>query len=465
VSAAASRRVRRRRRCQATVGVVLALLLTGAVAGDSLPHGELRHLLAAVGDHPGLRAAAAAGEAARLRSEAVRQPLGLSLSYEAQRLVVEPASDPLPPPFDELFGIDERSDSYSVTALLRPFLAGDLRDLGDQRRLELERADLTLRETRAGLEAQAVSAAAGALLAERGVALAEAALRLAERSAAATELRAAQGAATELERRRATLQLEDAERGLRAAVRQRDAALDGLARLAGDARLSGVPELSPVVAVPPDLLRTLLDLELAEVGLRSQGRALLPTIQAGYTWLLADDGGSVTIGLESRTFQPSLRYASDSGAGAGGLGDLRGLLPDGVAPTVRGAFSIGVSWTISPQALMERDASALQVEAAAAALASAHDRAALTYRSLRSGLDAADELVTLAELERDLASGELEAAEARYAAGLIGELELERARFAGDRAEVELLRARVERLAAVLDTYVTYAVPLSEVLP
>ena len=460
-----------------TLALVAALAAGAASAqgGNDAPlerlgERDLRRFAEATAAHPGLRAAAASTEAARLRVAAVHAPITLSVAYEYRRLTVDPATDPLPPPFDELFAVDETSDSLTLSAALRPFLVGDLRDLGDTRLADLERSELALRETRAGLEAQAVNAAVGVLLGERAVRLAGEGVALARRTAEATELRWRQGAATELERRRAALRVDDAERARAAALRQVQSADDALTRLVGAARLRAIPDLEPRYDVPPELIRASLDVAMAELALRSQSRALLPTVQAGYTWLFADDGGSLTLGLESRTLQPSLSYATGGGGPGGGIGGLGGIggaggIPEGAFPTVRGAFSIGVSWTFSPQAALERDAAASTVEAAAGALAAAHDRAQAQRQALESGLAGAEEMLALARLELDLVRDERRAAETRFEAGLIGPIELDGARLAEEQAELDLQRASAERLGAVLDFYTTYAIPLSEVLP
>jgi outer membrane protein TolC len=456
------------RRAALLVGLT-GLLLAGAAGAQEASAAapvdgavDVAALVRATVAHPGLRAAAASTEAARLRVAAVRAPLTLSLAYEYRRLTVESATDPLPPPFDDLFAVEETSDSLSLTAAFRPFLVGDLRDLGDTRLADLERAELALRETRAGLEAQSVNAAAGLLLGERAAELAGEALALARRTAEATEVRWRQGAATELERRRAALRVEDAERSQAAALRQVASAEAALARLVGTARLAALPELDPRFDVPPELVRASLDVAMAELALRAQARALLPTVQAGYTWIFADDGGSLTLALESRTLQPSITYAT--GGGGDPLAGIGGLVP-GAAPTVRGALTVGVSWTFSPQAVLEREASAYTVEAAAGALALAHDRARAQREALEAGLAGAEEGLALARLELAIVRDERLAAESRYEAGLIGPIELAGARLAEERAELDLDRARADRLGAVLDFYVTYAIPLSEVLP
>jgi outer membrane protein TolC len=439
--------------------VACALLTLASAGGDGLAD-----LVRATATNPTVRAAMAATEATRLRAAAVSAPVTLSVAYEQRRLFTDGPTDPLPPPFDELFAVDEVSDSLTVTAAFRPFLVGDLRDLADSRLADLERSELAQREARAAVEAQAVNLAVAVLVGEHARVLAETSLELARRGADATSVRLGQGAASEIEARRAALRVEDAERGLANATRQAALAADALGRLVGSARLSAVPELPPVLGVPPDLVRASLDLALAELGLRSLGRGFLPTVQAGYTWLLADDGGSLTLALESRTAQPSLTYARGGGSTSPGSA-FAGLAPSGALPTVRGAFTIGVTWTISLQASLEQDAAAASFGAAAAALEAAHDRARAQRLSLDAALQAADETVALARLELDLAREEAAAAEARLGAGLIGPLERDASALAATRAELDLWRAQADHLRAVLDYYTAFAIPLSEVLP
>ena len=445
----------------AAVGAAFAA--DGAANGiDAAATDQLAALLGALDGHPALAAADALARAAALRADAVRAPIALSGQFDLQRLQVDPATDPLPPPFEDLFGVDDASESFSVRVLLRPFLFGDLADLGDQRRIEAERADLQAREARAGLEAQAVQAALGVWLADLGVGLAEDGLALAELAEAGARRRAEVGGASALEVGRAELARREAAAALRDARRQRDLAIARSASLAGDARLDGPFALASVIGTPPDVIRATLDLALANVGARNAERALLPTLQGGYTWLL-DDGGSVTLGLESRTLQPAINYASAGGGAAGG--GLGGLAPEGTAPTVRGVLSVSLSWSFSPQALMESDALRQQQAAADAGLASAVDRANLTQQALEAALATNAARVELAAFELELATLERDAADARYAAGGASELERLQAHLQWRQAVLGHARARIDRLAAVLDTYTAYAVPLSEVLP
>jgi outer membrane protein TolC len=418
-------------------------------------------LLEGLAQHPGRRAADALAEAAALRLEAVRQPLSLVLRFDAQRLTVDPAEEPLPPPFDELFAIDAASESLSATLLLRPFLAGDLKDLADQRRADAERAALQAREAAAQLEAQTVQAALGLWLADLAVELAAQGEALAAAAADATERRAAVGGANEVERGGADRALREAAAGVREARAQRDLAAARLATLVPNGTPLAPFALDPVVGVPPDLVRASLDVALAEVGVRNAERGLLPTLEAGYSWL-QDDGASLTLSLESRSWQPAVTYQT---AGAGGGSALGGVLPSTAQPTVRGALNVGVAWTISPQSALEAEAVRRQLDAAVAGLASAHDRARLGQRALEVALTAAADREELARLDLALRTLERDAADARFAAGTVGDLERLQAHLGWRRATFAVASARVEALNAVLDTYLTYAQPLSEVLP
>ena len=458
---------RRAARFLAAFGVAVAVAVAhgspAPAATASADPTEVQALLAALDGHPALRAVDALATAAARRVQAVRAPLALSGQVDVRRLRVEPASDPLPPPLDELFEIDGATETYSVRLVLRPFLFGDLADLGDQRRIEAERAALQARETRAALEVQALQAALGVWLADLGAAQAEDGLALAELAEVGARRRADAGGASALEVGRAELARREAEAALRDARRQRDLAAARAASLIGDARLAGPFDLLPVAGLPPDITRAALDLALADVGTRNAERALWPTVQAGYAWLF-DDGASLSFGLESRTLQPALSYTS-GGAGASGAGGLVDLAPTGVAPTVRGAFSVSIAWSLSPQAFLEADAARHQHDAAEAGLIAAQDRARLTQAGLEAALAAADARRELAELELELAALERDATAARFAAGGASELERLAAHLSHGQALLGLARARVERLSAVLDSYATYAVPLSEVLP
>jgi hypothetical protein len=73
--------------------------------------------------------------------------------------------------------------------------------------------------------------------------------------------------------------------------------------------------------------------------------------------------------------------------------------------------------------------------------------------------------IELAAFDLELATLERDAADARFAAGAASEIERLQAHLAWRQALLAHARARLDHLGAVLDTFVAYAIPLSEVLP
>jgi outer membrane protein TolC len=449
-----------RRRSVARAGWLALALLLAPLAQAQAPAireaspEQVRNLLDALAGHPALRAVAALNGAAERRSEAVRAPLEVVGQLELQRRNVFSDGRSLGPAEMELLGIEPSSSRVNVRLVMRPFLFGDLADLYDQRRIEAERAALQVRETRASLEAQAVQAALGVWLSDYAVGLAEEALQLAELAELGTRNRAAVGGASSLEVGRAELSRREAE------VNLRDARYNlALARAQSDlltpgARLDGPFVLLPVLGTAPDVIRAGLDTALAEVGERNARRALWPTVQGNVSWRYPD-GETLTVALESRTLQPTLIY--DSGTGAGGN-------PSAPSPTIRN-FGISISWTLALQSVNEGGAARVQGEAARSNLEGALDRADLSEWSLSAALEGAELRLELAELGLALATVERDAADLRFASGSISELERLQAHLQWRNALLSHARARLDVLSAILDTYTSYAIPLSEVLP
>jgi outer membrane protein len=472
-SALLARGVRAAAPARRAAAVVLLLTLAAAAwqpahAGDAAAAGVgLAALLAAVAQHPGLRAADAAADAAALRADAVRSPVSLRLDLESQRLRVEDASDPLPPPFDDLFAIDDATDRATVTAVLRPFVAGEVRDLLDQRLLDLERAELTLRETRAALEAQAVRAAAGVLLAERGVALA------ATPATSATGRWRRRGRGTRRARRATSTCAGPSSSSPTpsAASRAPSGSWPRPRRRCANSsapRASPTsPTLTPVLGAPPDLVRAALDLALADVGARNQGRALLPTVQAGYTWL--GDDGDQRHGRPREPLVATVAHVRDRQRRPGGGWAASAAASAATRSKGSRRASAGASRSASAGPSRPRRARARREpppgrRGRRGARGRARPRGAAAPRR-RGRARRRPRSVLQAELERSLAIEEAAAAALRFDAGLIGALERDQAHLALTQAELGWWASRVDALGAVLDTYVAYAIPLSEVLP
>jgi outer membrane protein len=432
-------------------------LLVGSLASAQVDShreatpGQLRALLDALDGHPALRSLNLLSDAAARRSEAVRAPLEVSGQLEYQRRSLLLDGRHLSEAEMRLSGVEPSSQRVNVRLVMRPFLFGDLQDLYDQRTIEAQRAALQARETRASLEAQAVQAALGVWLSELAVELAEGGLQLAELAEAATRQRAAVGGASTLEVGRAELSRRDAEANLRDARRNLELARARADLLAPGARLDGPAAILPVLGTSPEVIRASFDRALAEVGERNARRALWPTVQGTLSWRYPD-GETLTLALESRTLQPALVY--DSGGGTGG----------GEGPTIRN-FGISISWTLALQALGEGAALEAQGDAARSSLDAVLDRADLTELGLSAALEGAALRLELAELDLALATLERDTADARFASGSVSELERLQGHLQWRRALFGFARARIDLQGAILDTYTTYAIPLSEVLP
>jgi len=446
---------------RATIALLAILTLLGGslASAQGGSHNEatpeqLHSLLRALADHPAIRSLNLLSEAAARRTEAVLAPLEVSGQFEYQQRSVFLDGRSLSEVEMRLSGIEPTSHRINVRLVMRPFLFGDLLDLYDQRTIDAQRAALQARETRATLEAQAVQAALGVWLSELAVELAEGGLQLAEFAEAATRQRAAVGGASTLEVGRAELSRRDAEANLRDARRNLDLARARADLLAPGARLDGPIPLLPVLGTSLEVIRAHFDRDLAEVGERNARRALWPTVQGTLSWRYPD-GETLSLALESRTFQPAVIY--DSGVG-GGSGDAA------AGPTIRN-FGISISWTLALQALGEGAALETQGEAARSNLEVVLDRADLTELGLSAALEGAALRLELAELELALADLERETADARFASGSISELERLQRHLQWQSALFSFARARVDLQSAILDTYTTYAIPLSEVLP
>ncbi len=438
---------------------------TPTPADDALPLGEVATFLAAVDEHPSLRAARRNVAAADAELGGLRFPLALSGSVDGTTLGVT-SPDPLPD--DVIDDVQEWSTTTSIRATLRPFLVGDLADAERQRRLALVQARQGLDEARAALEVGAIRSGAGVLLAERGVRIAEASLALAREARDVAALRVERGAARPRDLERADLDVARAEESLRSASARLRIAEARLADLVGDGvRLPGLPDpaalppLPDADAVAPSVVAAELDVLRAEIGVDSARRSLLPTAQASYVWNLEDDR-SLALSLESRTLQPTLSYDAPSQ-----VPDLEPIpLPTGDARIdVERVLRVGASFEFGGDAVAAETAARERLAAAEANLARARTDAA------RAADDRA-EAIRAARAERDFAERDVALARAdaadvrtRASAGLATDLEVRQADLDVLRAELAADEARIAVLEAVLADYADLAVPPSEVLP
>ncbi|MDZ7801025.1 MAG: TolC family protein [Trueperaceae bacterium] len=453
-------------RSWAPVLAVAMALTAGAAFGQASPPRPgaeaVLHVLAGVNDHPSLRAAGAAVEAARRELDGVRFPVSLEAEVGATRASISVDADPGVP--DEVLGAvpdHEWTRSATVRARLRPFLVGDLSDLEAQRRLAVVQAERRRREMRAMLEARALQAASATWMAEEGVRVAERALEVARGARDATRTRARLGAASERDQQRAALELARAEQRRRSAEARRDEAVRRLEALVGpDRGLAGIPEVPDVGGVPPEVQDAAHDLAMAQLAVRGAERDLLPTAQASYAWNTGD--GSLSLSLESRTFQPTVSYATP-GSFSGATADVD--VPEGIEPRVDSTLSVGLSVAFGGEPFAARDAAQARRAAAEAGMQAARREADLARADRQEAARAARAEVALAEQDLALARAEADDARRREELGLTSPLEVRRAEVAARQAALALASAHDQRLSAQLRAYLELAVPLSEVLP
>lgn len=436
--------------------IIVLLLCTGALA--QMP----AHFFDGLQGHPSLRAARANLDAAEYRLQGVYGPIAIAgtfgyvrshVSDEDLQIVIPPELFPdLDIPPIELFSLPERSAQLSLEATFRPFVYGDIADLAHQRELDLRRAQLTYLEALTSLQAQALETAFSVQLAERAVQLAREALRLAEDALEVTRLRAERGVTTPLELREAEAAVQEAQAQMYAAEAERELAQRSLVLLVGEVAAPDVADLPPVRGISLEVQRAQLDLELARVGVQNAERALYPVAQAGYTWNLNDDHSTVGVSVESRTLQPRLAYTYQNPG--------RSFPQD----QIRGNFQLGVSVNLSPDALASADAARAQQDAAHAALEAALERAELQSHARRNAFEQANRQQELARLALQNAEVRLADTTRRLELGLATPLERQQVLMARNRAEVNVMSARLERLRRQLDDYRAFGVPLSEIL-
>lgn len=439
------------------VTLVLAALLPAAMAqgpsaappsaGDGLVP-----LLARAPEHPAVRAAEAALEAARAQLRAAMSPVSLDVTTSLTRLDVDEIDlNPLEPGVQPL---ERNLLNASAGLSFRLFAFGDIADLVDQRQVAVAQAELDLRSALVQVQARTLEAALQLELARAGLAVAEEGAALAREALAATELRAARGAATDRDLREAAAGVAEAEGLVEDARANLRLAELGLRNLLGREDLPPVDpaafDLPLPEGEPLDVIRAGLQVKLAELGPRNAQRSLFPVAQASYSFNLGEHD-TLSVALESRTLQPSVSFTHEAQGRT---------FPQ---TEIRGALTVAVAWSISPEAVDAYHAAQAQAETARQALAATRQGAELQELALRSAVAQAERALALAQARRDDAEARLDETRARVEAGLSTPLELQADSLSLTRAELELRSARLSALRSALDIYELYALPLNAV--
>jgi outer membrane protein len=427
---------------------------------------NLATFLDAVKTNPAIIANQSLVAAAEAQLSAVYSPISATVegnyaaeSYSLEQDIIDSANLP------------EQSFGFSIGATVRPFVFGDLADLAEQRRIALEQAKLTYEQTLADLEAQALEAAANVQLAQVSLTLAQTGQTVAQAALDSTQTRFEKGAASEAEVRAAQERLNGAANQLQNAEAGVALAQQGLSLLVGEATLERLPTLALAQGTPPEVRQAEYNLLLANIGIGSSNRAFIPTAQASLVLPFDDEKSELSLSLESRTLQPTVTYKYDNPKQSIGQGfpvprdtDPSDGITDLGAKDVNLAFSIGVSATISAEQFNNVDAANAQLAAAQAGLVGAQDRANLTALTLSNSYQTAVRGLQLAQLTLSNAQSTLSETQTREEAGLAISLETDQATLAVQQAELGVFSAEIDVLKAILSTYTTYALPVSETL-
>lgn len=422
----------------------------------ALPQESLEAFLARVADNAAVQASQAAFRAAAAELSGSRDVVQLesSLAYLRFRSSDDPDVS-LPPEFQPIFDniFPESPDdafSASLTLRFRPFPFGDTRDLRDANSIALLRAELSLRQTLAQLETQALEAAYSTMLAREGVLLAQEALSLAHNALDITRLRFSRGAATRAELRQAEISLQEAQGAVRSAQEGLALAQLSLQQLVGTVVVPLLPAL-PIVDAEPALsvARAELDLQQASIGVRRAEREFLPVAQATLNLEPSDDS-TLSLSLESRTLQPAISYSYNSASG-GGMG-----------PST--AFQIGISASISPSDFSAAQVAREQRLAAEAALRSSREQARVQQQRNHNAISSAERELALAESRRLAAQQNFMEQSRREELGLATVFTRQQAFLQLLQAEQSLRAAELALLQSILETYRFFGVTLSEVI-
>ncbi len=441
--------------------VILILFCFGVAQAQ-----DLATFLAAVKTNPAIAANESLVAAAEAQLSAVYSPVSATVQGNYST-----ASYSLPDslPAEVTDNLPIQTGGFSIGATFRPFVFGDLADLAEQRRIAVEKAKLTYQQTLADLEGQALESAANLQLAQVSLELAQTGRDIARSALDSTQTRFEKGAASEAEVRAAQERLSGAENQIQNAEAGVALAKQGLALLVGEATLNELPDLSLAEGTSPDIKQAEFNVALAMLGIGSSNRAFIPTAQASLTFPFNDEKSEVSLSLESRTLQPTVTYKYDNPKGTVGQGLPIPRLEnvpnfDFGSDDINSVFSVGVSATISVEQFNNLDAATAQLEAAQVGLVGAQDRANLTALSLSNTYQTALRALELAKLTLSNVEQTLSETKLREEAGLTIGLETDQATLAVAQAKLSVFSAEIDVLKAVLASYRSYALPVSETL-
>ena len=360
--------------------------------------------------------------------------------------------------------VPEDVTSASASLVLTPVVYGAVGHQVKQAQKELEQARLDYADARSTIEGQALVAALRVRQAERGLELAQQGLNLAQAGLAATQIMVEKGAANERDLRQAQLQLAQAQSGYASAEAGTALAQAGLRALVGDTPAPAeIPPLPYREGTALDLLRTQIQVDLAQDGLKRAQDSLVPTASASYTWhSSARDSAGVSI--TSQSLQPTVTYNYQNPPSSSGGLPIPGLSSIIATPTLEGEFVVGVGGAISFAQIEGTRAAAAGVKAAQAGLAATQSQTDIQAQSLRNQYETATREYQIQLTARDNAQANLNEDQERARLGLLSPLQLQASFLSFAQAELDLQSSEVDLLTSITNAYAFYGIAPSEVL-
>ena len=413
-------------------------------------------------NHPSLLQAKYALEAALAQSRAVESPVNLNLQGGLGGSQLGP-KDPIcaqpTTPQNALRqallcgDLSDSQKSFSLSLGVMVFPYGDVADAVFQSRAAIEQAKLGLQQARTQLQTQTLETAYRIRLAQTALEVARVGERLARASFETAKLREARGAANPNEVRQAEAGLRQTQFQVSDAERNLGLAQNTLTDLLGTpGAIPAVPAL-PKPQDPPAVQQAYFQLLQAQINYRKAERTIWPVVQASYTRNTSNTD-SWTLGIDSRTLQPSLSY------------NYQDPNPSRTPPQdrVEATWRIGVSANISFGVLDGLEAARKQLEAAQKNLEAARKNSKLQEDSLGSALASAEQNLQITQTNLSDAEKNLTEAKERERLGLSSPLATLQAELNLAQAKLGLEQASLSRLSRILDLYRFYGVPLSEVM-
>ena len=412
------------------VAFFLAFTLVGT-AQASTP-ASAAQFFGALGTRPELAAAHAAVEAAEAGLAQAHNPVALDLNVASNTRA----------------GLGPVDTRVGVGVTAYPFRYGQPGDVLRLRELDLERAQLALREARTLLEARAFESALAVNLAHESLQLVRTSAEASAAGFTAAQLRFRRGLATPAELRSAAAERQRAQNLVASAEANAALAEATLTELVGQVRLKKLPKLEVTkaafaLAVPPFVRRAELDVTAAQIGQDGSARPFYPVAELSYSYDVSSQN-RLSASLSSQDLAPRVGYSFDYN----GYDD---------APRL----ALRVSATLAPEQVDNVTRLTALRRSAAASLAAAQQNAAVTEAQLRTRLAEVGRNKRLAELVFENAVQNLAEVRERETLGAGTPLETQAAAAALADAGLELRDARQTATTAQLDLYRFFGLPLS----